>query len=160
MAHVANFNFQFQHIPGKQNTIADILSRRKDLEEGVQINNNVILLPNALFSRKIYLPDNLKRRQRILKEIHNAPTGGHPGIANTWELVKQCFHGPRLRPFVEQYVKGCAKCQESKVLKIQKAPLFHFDTPIEEGPFQYISMDLITDLPKSKGYDTILTIVD
>ena len=39
-------------------------------------------------------------------------------------------------------------------------PLHHFDTPTEEGPFQYISMDFMTDLPKSKGYDTILTIVD
>jgi len=35
-----------------------------------------------------------------------------------------------------------------------------FDTPVEEGPFQYVSMDLITDLPKSQGFDSILTIVD
>ena len=41
-----------------------------------------------------------------------------------------------------------------------KAPLLQFDTHVEEGPFQYISMDLITDLPRSEGYDTILMIVD
>jgi hypothetical protein len=41
-----------------------------------------------------------------------------------------------------------------------KASLLQFDTHVEEGPFQYVSMDLITDLPKSEGYDTILTIVD
>jgi hypothetical protein len=29
-----------------------------------------------------------------------------------------------------------------------------------EGPFKYVSMDLITDLPKSGKYDAILTIVD
>jgi hypothetical protein len=29
-----------------------------------------------------------------------------------------------------------------------------------QNPFQTISIDLITDLPKSKGYDSILTIVD
>ena len=39
-------------------------------------------------------------------------------------------------------------------------PLHHFDTPVTEGPFQYVSMDLITDLPQSRGYDSILTIVD
>ena len=61
---------------------------------------------------------------------------------------------------MEQYVKGCAKCQESKTIQLLHAPLHHFDTPTEEGPFQYVSMDFITDLPKSKGYDTILTIVD
>jgi len=32
--------------------------------------------------------------------------------------------------------------------------------PVEEGPFQYVSMDLITDLPKSQGFDSVLTIVD
>jgi hypothetical protein len=41
-----------------------------------------------------------------------------------------------------------------------KAPLLRFNTHAEEGPFQYMSMDLITDLPRSEGYDAILTIVD
>jgi hypothetical protein len=41
-----------------------------------------------------------------------------------------------------------------------KAPLQSFDTHIEEGPFQYVLMDLIMDLPKSENYDSILTIID
>jgi transposase InsO family protein len=62
---------------------------------------------------------------------------------------------------VEEYVKGCAKCQESKVgTTLKRAPLHRFDTPVTKGPFQYVSMDLITDLPKSGRYDAILTIVD
>jgi hypothetical protein len=31
---------------------------------------------------------------------------------------------------------------------------------VDQGPFQYISMDLITDIPTSEGYDSILTIMD
>ena len=42
----------------------------------------------------------------------------------------------------------------------KRAPLHHFDTPVEQGLFQYVSMDLITDLPQSGRYDAILTIVD
>src|SRR5216684_6916733 len=42
----------------------------------------------------------------------------------------------------------------------KKAPLQQFDTPIEEGPFQYVSMDLITDLPKSEEHNSVLTIMD
>ena len=61
---------------------------------------------------------------------------------------------------MEQYVKGCTKCQESKIIQLLHDPLHHFNTPAEEGPFQYVFMDFITDLPKSKGYNTILTIVD
>jgi hypothetical protein len=39
-------------------------------------------------------------------------------------------------------------------------PLYHFDTYVEQGPFQYVLMDLITDLPPLNKYDAILTIVD
>jgi hypothetical protein len=62
---------------------------------------------------------------------------------------------------VEEYVKGCSKCQESKTnLPHKKAPLQRFDTHVEQGPFQYVSMDLITDLPLSDGFDSIFSIVD
>ncbi len=78
-----------------------------------------------------------------------------------WNLVTQHYEGPRLRTFVEQYVQGCPYCQESKTnIPRKKAPLQRFDTHIEEGPFQYVSMDLITDLPRSDEYDSVLMIID
>jgi len=43
---------------------------------------------------------------------------------------------------------------------MKRAPLYHLNTFVEQGPFQYVSMDLITDLPTSNTYDSILTIVD
>jgi len=128
----------------------------------------VHLLPDHLFAptnpievHKVFLEDDPDLRRDILQTLHNSPAAGHPGISNTWELVREQYEGPRLREFVEQYVKGCAHCQESKTnVHRTKAPLQRFDTPVEEGPFQYVSMDLITDLPKSQGFDSILTIVD
>ena len=58
-------------------------------------------------------------------------------------------------------MKGCAKCQESKTnVHRVKVPLQCFNMAIDQGPFQYVSMDLIMDLPKSNGFDSILTIVD
>ena len=39
-------------------------------------------------------------------------------------------------------------------------PLYHLDTFVEQGPFQHVSMDLITDLPPLNKYNSILTIVD
>ena len=87
--------------------------------------------------------------------------GGHPGISNMWDLMNRRYEGPKLRQFIENYVKGCSKCQETKVITYMKrAPLYHFNTHVEQRPFQYISMDLITDLPPSNTYDSILTIVD
>ena len=162
-----DYNFELIHFPGKSNTIADLLSRRQDFERGVNINENVTLLPEQLFTsedllaKKVFLDDNHETRRKILHLFHDTPVAGHPGISNTWDLIKRRYEGPRLRQFVEEYVKGCAKCQENKVIThTKRAPLYHFDTPVEQGPFQYVSMDLITDLPPSNKYDSILTIVD
>jgi len=163
-----DFDYTLEHIAGTTNTVADLLSRRKDLNKGVDSNLPCTLLPDHLFSppppvaiKKTFLSDDPKARRQILRSLHDSPAAGHPGIANTWELVREHYEGPRLRQFVEEYVKGCTRCQESKTNMHQsKVPLQRFDTPVEEGPFQYISMDLITDLPKSQGFDSILTIVD
>jgi hypothetical protein len=66
-----------------------------------------------------------------------------------------------ITPIRRKLRQGCAKCQESKVIThMKRAPLYPFDTHVEQGPFQYVSMDLITDLPRSNRYDAILTIVD
>jgi hypothetical protein len=88
-----------EHIPGSSNTIADLLSRRKDLNKGVNTDKPRILLPDKLFkshdfptnftqNRKIYLPDDATKRREAIKELHDTPAAGHPGIANTWNLVK------------------------------------------------------------------------
>ena len=117
-------------------------------------------MPEKLFVCKVYLENNPETRQQILKEIHDAPVGGHPGISNTWDLVNRRYEGPNLHKFVEDYVKGCSKSQETKVITHMKhAPLYHFNIHVEQGPFQYISMNLITDLPPSNKYDCILIIV-
>jgi hypothetical protein len=156
-----DFDYTLEHILGPTNTIADLLSRRKDLNKGMDSDTPHILLPNYLFAHKMFLKDDEEERCKVLWQIHDSPTGGHPGIANTWDLVTRQYKGPRLRQFIEDYVKGCACCQESKTTVARtKAPLQHFNTHPAEGPFQYISMDLITDLPKSDRYNAILTIVD
>jgi hypothetical protein len=128
-----DYNFEITHLPSKSNTIANLLSRRKDFEGGVNPNKQVTLLPEHLFARKIYLENDLETRRKILQEIHDVPAGGHPRISNTWNLVNRKYEGPQLHQFVKNYVKGCAKCQESKVIThMKRAPLYHFDTHVEQ----------------------------
>jgi len=45
-----DFNYTLEHIPGSTNTVADLLSRRKDLNKGVDSNEPCILLPDHLFA--------------------------------------------------------------------------------------------------------------
>ena len=143
MEFLEDYDFELEHLPGHTNTIADLLSRRVDLEEGVKINDSQVILPEHLFMHsistirqdftpKIYLKENLQTHRKILQEIHDSPVGGHPGISNTWHLIKCQYEGPRLWKSIEDYIKGCAKCQESKVRTTLKcAPLYCFDTPVK-----------------------------
>jgi hypothetical protein len=138
----------------------------------VNINENVTLLPQNLFVNvlvlseyltvwKIYLKDDDKTCRKILQEVHNSSVGGHPGISNTWNLIKHKYEGPRLCQFIESYVKRCTKCQESKPITHMKCTsLYYLDTFIEQEPFQYVSIDLIMNLPSSNKFDSILMIVD
>ncbi len=129
MEFLQDFDYCLEHIPGHTNTIADLLSQRKDLNKRVN-TNTCILLPLSLFiqhtlnAHKIHLEDNLEKRWTVLQELHSSPTAGHPGIANMWNLVIQHYEGPWLWTFVEQYVQGCPYCQESKTnIPQKKAPL-------------------------------------
>jgi len=66
-----------------------------------------------------------------------------------------------VRPWIEQYVKGCAVCQQDKNLTHKAhTPLYKITVPKNAPPFTQITMDLIMGLPKSRGFDSILTIVD
>ena len=58
-----------------------------------------------------------------------------------------------------KYIKGCAVCQQSKSNTYPTIPPL---TPIHSTstqPFQQISCDLITDLPLSAGFDSLLVVV-
>jgi len=61
---------------------------------------------------------------------------------------------------IEQYVKGCATCQASKVNTGPLKPAMIPITPEHVLPFKTVAMDFIMKLPQSGKYNTILTITD
>jgi len=95
-----DFDYMLEHIAGTTNTIADLLSRRKDLNKGVDSDLPRTLLPNHLFSspsdtvNKTFVEDDPDTRREILHSLHDSPTAGHPRIANMWELVREHYEGP------------------------------------------------------------------
>jgi hypothetical protein len=66
-----------------------------------------------------------------------------------------------MNQWIANYVKGCATCQQNKILTHRKKiPLYRITTDEQALPFQQIAMDLITGLPTHSGKNAILTIVD
>jgi hypothetical protein len=110
------------------------------------------------FKGRNYIPKDDNLRWDILQMYHNHETAGHPAELKTYNAVAQHYWWPGIQMFVKNYVKGCGICQQFRnpshpaFLPIPGAPTTR--------PFSHCSMDLITDLPLSNGFDSILVVVD
>ncbi|MCH86608.1 hypothetical protein A2U01_0007467, partial [Trifolium medium] len=64
-----------------------------------------------------------------------------------------------MKSAIQEYVRSCDVCQRQKYLASSPGGLLQ-PLPIPEQIWEDISMDFITGLPKSKGYEAILVVVD
>ncbi len=93
--------------------------------------------------------------------IHDHPTARHPGQDKTIRKATETLPWTGMCQWIADYVKGCAVCQQNKILTHRKrTPLYRITTKEGTLPFQQIAMDLIMGLPQHHGYNAILTIVD
>jgi len=108
---------------------------------------------------KIWVPNKEGIRTNLIREHDDIAQAGHGGTAKTMELLQHKYYWPHMRNTIKQYVKNCDTCQRTKV--VRQAP-YRLMKPNEvpDRPWKSISMDLITDLPKSEGDDAILIVID
>ena len=108
----------------------------------------------------VYVPPNGDLCCTILQHCHDHATTGHPGFLKTRQLVTAEFWWPGLASFICAYIAGCTTCQQNKTNTNPSTPPA---TPIPSScslPFCQLSCDLITDLPVSSGFDSLLVMVD
>jgi len=110
-----------------------------------------------LYKGLVYVPNNENLKHKVTQLFHDQVMG-HLGQWKTIELITQEYWWPRITEFVKAYIKGCTVCQTTKIRPPVKVPLKPNEIP--QGIWDTITMDFITDLPTSKGYDSILTVVD
>jgi hypothetical protein len=108
---------------------------------------------------RMWVPANPKTRRGLMREYHNELHVGHPGRDKTLELLKQDYIWDGMRRDVEEYVKTCMACQQTKIFPHKPIRLLQ-PIPPSTHPWEEITMDLIVSLPESQGRDAILTIVD
>jgi Integrase zinc binding domain len=110
---------------------------------------------------RLAVPEDPTVHRSILQMYHDHKTVGHPGIMRTWSTIAKDYWWPTMRTFVTKYVQGCATCQSTKSGTTRpKVPLVPIPPKQSYAPYSTIALDLITDLPESQGYDSILTITD
>ena len=96
----------------------------------------------------------------LLHSIHSSHLSGHLGRFCTRAIVERNFWWPGLSVFVNNFIAGCAICQQNKACTHPVLPPL---SPIKSSsmlPFKQLSVDLITDLPLSHRYDSLMVMVD
>ena len=67
------------------------------------------------YDGKMYVPDDIDLRRRIVADHHDTPVAGHPGVLATTRSVRLSYWWPGMATFMKNYVAGCATCQQFKV---------------------------------------------
>ena len=140
----------------KRNTI-----REKEVVQALKKEDGLIWEEDGVvyMEGRIYVLNNKKIKEEILKKNHDSADMGHPGQHWMLELIKRTYWCPGLKKDVKKYIQGCFKCQQNKVQHQRKAGELH-PLKIPKGPWQEISIDIIESLPKLNGMDAIVVIVD
>jgi transposase InsO family protein len=115
------------------------------------------------FNDRLYVPNEVAVRQELMSRFHDSRLAGHFGGDRTLELLQRHYHWQDMEREVDVFVKTCPECQWSKARRHKPYGMLR-PLPVPEAPWEDITLDFITDLPKStlgnETYDATLVIVD
>jgi hypothetical protein len=148
-----DFNIELNKIAGKENTVADQLSRlfimkEEKLSKEERFSNNI----------KVYLTDETKEDgRRIVKEekssefikyIHRHL--GHVGITKTYNSIKNYFYINDVKNKITKVLEGCRKCNLYKIKLETKKPKVSIES---KGIFDKISTDVYGPIDLENIFD-------
>ena len=93
----------------------------------------------------------------ILDKAHT--TIGHFGQLFTSCYMRRFYWWPSMGADIELFCSLCTLCQTKKDSTQKPAGLLH-SLPIPDRPWQSVGLDFMGPLPKSKGYDYLLAVID
>lgn len=133
--------------------------RTREIAAGAAADGYAVSDGLLTWKGRLYVPDCGSLRLRILQDCHDRPLAGHPSRAKTLAAVSRYFYWPRMSEFVAKFVRSCETCARTKPRR--HAPYgFLQPLPLADRPWRSVSADFIVFLPRSRGFDAILVIVD
>jgi hypothetical protein len=186
---IESFPYVIKHKKGKENVIADALSRRyamlsqldfkifgletikeqyahDDDFKDVLLNckegrtwNKFVLTNGFVFRANKLCIPASSVRMLLLQEAHGGGLMGHFGVKKTEDILADHFFWPKMRRDVERFVARCTTCQKAKS-RLNPHGLY-MPLPVPSVPWEDISMDFVLGLPRTKkGRDSIFVVVD
>ncbi|XP_031403186.1 uncharacterized protein LOC116212684, partial [Punica granatum] len=141
---IETFPYVIRYKQGKENVVADALSRRHD---DFLFRENKLCVPNCSL------------RELLVQESHGGGLMGHFGVAKTLAILQEHFYWPHMKRDVERICGRCITCRQGKS-RLQPNGLYT-PLPIPSEPWIDISMDFVLGLPRTKrGRDSIFVVVD
>jgi len=116
-----------------------------------QIIDNVLFKKNLLWVSK-------QMHTKLLWKIHDQSSISHSDIKWTIDLVQRFYYWSDHRATIQQYIRNCHVCQQSKAFRDDTNDLLQ-PLLIFQQRWQDIAMNFITELFLSKNYNVICTII-
>ena len=189
ISFLQRFDFVIKHKSGKENKVADALSRKHSLlsilsseviafkhlpylyEDDTDFNKMWYKCIHHLETREFHIVDGFlfkeeklciphtSPREALLKEAHSEGLAGHFGQDKTIEILSSKYYLPQLRKDTNNFVKQCPICQTTKGTSTN-AGLYN-PLPIPTAIWEDLSVDFVLGLPKTqRQHDTVMVVVD
>src|SRR4051812_35152174 len=186
---IESFPYIIEHKKGKDNVVADALSRKNMLLTHLDVKVPGLESLRALYAtdhdfaapyglctngkawEKYHIHDGFLFRANklcvpessvrllLLQESHAGGLMGHFGREKTLLMLADHFYWPKMRRDVDRFVKRCLTCNKSKS-KLKPHGLYT-PLPAPTTPWEDISMDFVLGLPRTRrGHDSVFVVVD
>ncbi|KAA0047238.1 Ty3/gypsy retrotransposon protein [Cucumis melo var. makuwa] len=129
------------------------------IEEGMEIPHYTLQQGVLKFKGRLVIPSKSTLLPTILHTYHDSVFGGHSGFLRTYKRLTGEIYWKGMKKDIMRYCEECAICQRNKSSALSPAGLL-MPLEIPDAIWSDISMDFIEGLPKSKGWDVILVVVD
>lgn len=185
---IESFPYVIKYKKGKENIVADALSRRHSLittlsskflgfeslkemyEDDSDFSSLFAACEHGSFDKfykhegylfkenKLCIPK-CSTRELLVREAHGGGLMGHFGVQKTLDVLKEHFFWPKMRDDVSKICERCVTCKQAK--SKSKPHGLYTPLPIPCEPWVDISMDFVLGLPRTKnGRDSVFVVVD
>uniref|UniRef100_A0A2N9G8J7 RNA-directed DNA polymerase n=1 Tax=Fagus sylvatica TaxID=28930 RepID=A0A2N9G8J7_FAGSY len=188
MEFIETFPYVIKYKQGKENIVADALSRRYAListlnakllgfeyVKELYVNDDDFAsvfaacekaafgkfyrIDGYLFRENRLCVPNSSMRELLVREAHGGGLMGHFGVRKTLDVLHEHFFWPKMKRDVERVCSRCVTCRQAKSRVLPHG--LYTPLPVPSAPWVDISMDFVLGLPRSrKGRDSIFVVVD
>ena len=181
------FPYVIRYKQGKENIVADALSRRSVLLTSLSTKllgfeylkdlyatdpdfasvfattehgafNKFFRHDGFLFRERQLCVPVCSMRELLIRESHSGGLMGHFGVLKSFEVLTEHFYWPNMKRDVGRICSSCIQCRQAKSTLHPHG--LYTPLPVPHSPWTDISMDFVLGLPRSQqGKDSVFVVV-